>query len=239
MAEQSLRTRRKDSSGSGSNYEEADPEEVDHSEGLTAQHQQILEKAAISPVRIKLVRTIANAEDLPAELQRWGDRVLPAMEFTWQTVAGETVHQIRLNNPITGKDGNEIRYLFGCSVSGLIGVDPAFAAHQDDTRIPAMLVEGTKQFLAAASALEDGHPSAVPFGIPGCWGWSSDGEPCTDLRAMVLANRDVLVAYDADFQTNPNVFLAATRLKGYLEGEFLASVCSIPGNPRRGQRRTG
>ena len=49
MAERSLRTRRKDSSGSGSNYEEADPEEVDHSEGLTTQHRQTLEKAAISP----------------------------------------------------------------------------------------------------------------------------------------------------------------------------------------------
>ena len=75
--------------------------------------------------------------------------MLPAMEFTWQTVTGKTVHQIRLNNPITGKDGHEIRYLFGDGVSGLIGVDPAFADHQDDTRIPAMLVEGTKQFLAA------------------------------------------------------------------------------------------
>ena len=61
------------------------------------------------------------------------DRVLPAMEFTWKTVDGETVHQIRLNNPITGEDGHEIRYLFGDGVSGLIGVDPAFAAVQDDS----------------------------------------------------------------------------------------------------------
>ena len=210
---------------------------MDEAKGLTARHQKALEKAAISPGRIQLVRTITSEEDLPTELRRWGDRVLPAMEFTWKTVTGETLHQIRLNNPITGKDGNEIRYLFGDGVSGLIGVDPAFAEHQEDTRIPALLVEGTKQFMAAASALEDDHPSAVPFGIPGCWGWSSEGEPCTDLRAMALANRDVLVAYDADFLTNPMVFLAASRLKGYLEGEFLARSVRflvIPGGAKDG-----
>lgn len=204
---------------------------------LTARHHKTLEKAAISPNRIKLVRTVEREEDLSPELRRWGDRVLPAMEFTWKTVTGETVHQIRLNNPITGKDGHQIRYLFGDGVSGLIGVDPAFADHQDDTRIPAMLVEGTKQFLAAASALEDGHPSAIPFGMPGCWGWSSDEEPCDDLRAMALANRDVLVAFDADLQSNPMVFLAARRLEGYLEGEFLARSVRflvIPGGAKDG-----
>ena len=75
--------------------------------------------AAFSPNRIKLVRTVEREEDLSPELRRWGDRVLPAMEFTWKTVTGETLHQIRLNNPITGKDGHEIRYLFGDGVSGL------------------------------------------------------------------------------------------------------------------------
>ncbi len=213
----------------GSKYQQSTP--------LSKEHRQTLEKAGISETRIGKVTSITEASKLDPGLHRWGDRVLPVMQFLWHTVTGKRIPQIRLNDAITGKDGHEIRYLFPDGISGLIGVDQAFTAYQDDTRIPALFVEGTKQFLATASALEEDNPAAVPFGFPGCWGWSSKQEPCEDLLALVLQNRDVLVAFDADMATNPNVFQAARRLRDYLEGEFLARsvrFLAIPGGTKDG-----
>ena len=48
------------------------------------------------------------------------------------------------------------------------------------------------------------------FGMAGCWGWSHDGVPIQDLE--VADYRDVVIGFDADAQTNPDVYNAGVRL---------------------------
>ena len=187
---------------------------------LCDRHQQILRASAISDDRIRLWETISEATDLPPELVGWGDKAVPCMATTWRTVSGALVPQIRLDKEIPQKNGRSTRYLFPKDCGGIVGVDAAFCHHLDNITIPALLVEGTKQFQAAASTINPEHPFAVPFGIAGCWGWSKDFKPSADLLALPAENRDILVCFDADITTNWMVWEAARRLERYLLSEL-------------------
>ncbi|MCP9771657.1 DUF3854 domain-containing protein [Synechococcus sp. Tobar12-5m-g] len=119
----------------------------------------------------------------------------------------------------------------------MVAIAPGFGQHQRDARLPVLLVEGTKQLLAAASVLSGDDPIAVPFGVAGCWGWSSDEKPGDDLGYMALHGRDVVLAFDADVFTNYWVYRAAARLQDHLRSEFLCrsvSVLQIPSGGKDG-----
>ena len=91
-----------------------------------------------------------------------------------------------------------------------------------DPAVPLVIVEGTKQHLAAASALDGcSNPHAV-VGISGCRGWLSDGRPIPCLHSIPLDGRKVFIAFDADVVTNRDVWDAATELATTLTTEFLA-----------------
>lgn len=225
---------RKAGPGGGSKPKPEGPPPLDYSDDdggpLAPCHRRILEAAAISPDRIAQVRTARAVEDLPPGFESWGAKAVPAMVFTWTTTGGRTVHQIRVDVAIPRPNGKKARYLFAKGVGGCVGIDPKFQDFLDDTRIPALLVEGTKQFLAVSSLIDPSHPEAVPFGIPGCWGWSSRSNesdqsgPCDDLRAMALAGRDVLVCFDADLwppDGKHEVFDAAKQLREHLVDVFM------------------
>ncbi|MCP9912586.1 hypothetical protein KBZ07_04050, partial [Cyanobium sp. BA20m-14] len=136
---------------------------------LCARHREILAASAITDDRISLWETISEARDLPRELRSWGEKVLPCMGTVWRTVSGALVPQIRLDTPIVRKDGRPVRYLFPKGGGGIIGTDAAFERDWANTHIPALLVEGTKQFQGAASTINSEAPFAIPFGLPGCW----------------------------------------------------------------------
>ena len=85
-----------------------------------------------------------------------------------------------------------------------------------------MIVEGTKQHLAAASALDGSSNPYAVVGISGCRGWSKDGRPIPCLHGIPLTDRVVFLAFDADVNSNRNVHDAATQLADTLTTEFLA-----------------
>lgn len=206
---------------------------------LCVRHQQILRDSAITEDRFRLWETISEARDLPLELRSWGDKAVPCMATTWRTVSGALVPQIRLDKEILQKNGRPTRYLFPKDSGGIVGVDAAFSHHLDNITIPALLVEGTKQFHAAASTINSEHPFAVPFGIAGCWGWSKDFKPSADLLALPAENRDILVCFDADITTNWMVWDAARRLERYLLSEIGARSVRFLINPGTGGEKDG
>jgi P4 family phage/plasmid primase-like protien len=75
-----------------------------------------------------------------------------------------------------------------------------------------LIVEGTKGHLAAASWAGEG---IEVIGINGCWGWSAGNSTPHPAMARV-ADRSVVVAFDADVRTNPDVNMAAERLRAHL-----------------------
>ena len=206
---------------------------------LADHHKAILEASAITGERVKAWATLTKVEQLPEQLRSWGTKALPCMATEWLTVSGRRVPQIRLDTPITTKKGDRIRYLFPKGEGGIVGIDAAFERDWANVNVPMLLVEGTKQFQAAASVINPNHPIAIPFGIAGCWGWCHDFKPSADLRALPADGRDVLVAFDADVSTNWMVWEAARRLERYLKQELGARSVRFLENPGVGGDKDG
>ena len=206
---------------------------------LADRHRVILEASAITPERMALWRSVERPEELPAGLATWGKKAVPCMATEWRTISGRRVPQVRVDNPVPDKNGRPRRYLFEEDSGGIVGVDEAFEDRWADPNTPALLVEGTKQFQAAASTIPPAAPFAIPFGIAGCWGWSQEFKPSADLRAMPVEGRDVYVAFDADITTNWMVWEAARRLERYLTGELLARSVRFVINPGVGGAKDG
>jgi len=206
---------------------------------LCERHRQILLASAITEERISLWETVADPRDLPPALQSWGKKALPCMATTWLTVSGALVPQIRVDTPIPLKNGRPARYLFPKDSGGIVGTDAAFERDWGNAHVPMLMVEGTKQFQAAASTINPEVPFAIPFGLAGCWGWSSDLKPSADLLALPVEGRDVLVAFDADVASNWMVWEAARRLEKYLLGELMARSVRFLINPGTGGASDG
>jgi hypothetical protein len=77
-----------------------------------------------------------------------------------------------------------------------------------------LIVEGTKQYLAAVSAAPK---DLLVVGMAGCVGWSRDRMPNPHLEKLVVGVEDVIIAMDADVARNRMVWDAAKRLGEALE----------------------
>ncbi len=99
-----------------------------------------------------------------------------------------------------------------------------------DAQKPLVFVEGTKQYLAAVSALL-GDDSVAAIGMSGCWGWSHDKKLTPGLLDIPLEGRVVYLLLDADRTTNPHVFDAAAALAAQLttvRGVAAVRYASLP-----------
>jgi DNA polymerase I-like protein with 3'-5' exonuclease and polymerase domains len=104
--------------------------------------------------------------------------------------------------------------------------DLHFWVHRDaGADAPVLIVEGTKQSLAAMSYAD---PSYTIMGMPGCWGWSK-------VKLSRFKGRQVYLCLDADAATNLDVYEAGEKL-----GEKLARYgvtlryLRIPGSGSQG-----
>jgi Domain of unknown function (DUF3854) len=169
------------------------------------QHRGLLEAAAVS---IELaeragVRSAVKAEDLPpGQRLSWGNLV-PGLLFPWQ-LDGITEWQLRPDNP----PGDTPKYLFRLGAKRVM-----WQLHDPGTGL-VLLIEGTKQALAAATYAPEG---AAVYGLAGCWGWTR--QPLTFTKG-----RPVVVVFDGDVATNRDVWDAAAKLTEALR---LAGATSI------------
>lgn len=179
---------------------------------LADDHRDMLLDAAIDEQTITEagVYTAHQPADLPDELQGWGDQVIPALVFPHVGVNGDQAPQIRPDVP--PEDG--AKYLFPKGGGGVLSVHPSMRDRVTSATDPLVIVEGTKQHLAAVSALR--HERYACVGMFGCWGWSRDGKPIADLRSIPLHRRHVYLVLDADRATNPDVYQAAVSLSEFL-----------------------
>ena len=99
---------------------------------------------------------------------------------------------------------------------------------------PLLIVEGTRQFLATLTALDEADHQVV--GMAGCWGWSRDRMPSTDFHALHLDDREVFLAFDADITTNIDVWTAASRLRdaAKVAGTTRVAFIKIPASDKVG-----
>jgi hypothetical protein len=160
------------------------------------------------------LRSITAVDDLPEEFADYGEQAVPALLYPWTEPDGTVVHQLRVPDGRVKVDGRYAKYLWAAGKAAKLG-----AVRPDDTADRILIVEGTKQSLAAASYAPAG--TAV-YGIAGCRMWSSDGVPTPHLA--VADGREVYVILDADAASNPDVYNAGLSLAEALTDQGATSV---------------
>lgn len=181
---------------------------------LRPEHLLYLEAHAITAELIELsgAYSIDKTTDLPAGFSWYGEAALPAIAFLWRSPSlDEPVVQLRPDTPVV-IDDEDRKYLLA---KGAPSVLDAIRPEGDIV----LLVEGTKQHLAAASYAPDNF---AVFGLMGCDQWMDDGAPITDLA--VVEDKEVVVCLDADMASNLQVWTAASRLGDALRAEGATDV---------------
>ena len=161
------------------------------------------------------VRSISAVEELPEEFAHHGENALPALLYPWTEPDGTVRRQLRVpDGRIRDASGRPAKYLWGKDAAAKL-----WAARPVEGATRMLIVEGTKQTLAAASYAP---PDTAVYGIGGCRMWSEDGVPTPHLA--VAEDRDVFVILDADAASNLEVYNAGLSLLGALTDQGAASV---------------
>lgn len=180
---------------------------------LIPEHRDYLAAHAVDPeLATSLgVRSLTGRPDvatLGEPWQNWAN--FPALLFPWTGPDGRTEYQVRPDNPTEDRSGRPRKYVFR---SGMVPV--LWAVRPVEGAEKALIVEGTKQCLAAASYAP---PGVAVFGVAGCRGWMHEGAPIPDLT--VVGDLAVTVVFDVDAGGNLDVYTA---------GEGLAEACALFG----------
>ncbi len=195
-------------------------------------HAELLAASAIAPeVAIAAgIRSASRPSELPPEFAWLKDRGgLPALIFPWHRIDGESVNQLRPDKPVDFGEGDTRKYLWPKDAGSVLAVHPAMLGRVLDPAVPLVWVEGTKQYLAAVSALAAEEFAVV--GIAGCYGWMHEGKPVPDLDKIPWDGRLAYTAFDADVETKRGVWEAAALLDEGLRVRGARSVgyVKVPG----------
>ncbi|WP_100514868.1 phage/plasmid primase, P4 family [Mycobacteroides abscessus] len=186
-------------------------------EPLTEEHLAYLTDQGIDAEYLALphiaasLRSITDFDALP-EAFRWTvDRdSASGIVFGWGLDGA--VPQFRPDVPRLDVDGSPMapKYVFakGSSASVVLRSAPETA---EMVGIPLLLVEGTKQSLAAGSALRDQDVAVA--GMPGCHGFRQNKVVSPDLVALGKGKSEIIVVLDGDTRTNRAVYDAGIALK--------------------------
>lgn len=183
---------------------------------VTADHATFLTSQAITPevARAAGIYSVAGPDQLPEEFAYLADHT-PGIVFPWRTPDGETVPQYRPDTPIPDlRTGRPKKYVFPTGSGSNLGV---IRDNEDASLV--LVVEGTKQPLAAASYTSD----CSVYAVAGCRNWSNGGVPLPDLDDVV-EGKDVVVIFDADVSTNREVWEAGEKLARNLRYSDARSV---------------
>ena len=191
---------------------------------LTDTHASLLASQAIDPERASEfgIYSALSAEDLPADLAAY-TFAPPGLVYPLRSLNGDVTHQIRQDNPKVNADGEKTAKYLQPKGSGTIITVPQIMQKRVRTATTLLIVEGTKQTLAAALVCED-NPNVLVIGLQGAYGWKQERRLHKDLQSIINdgAIKQVEVLFDQDVSTNPNVWKAAKGL-----GENLNSVCGV------------
>ena len=195
---------------------------------LTEDHVAFLAAQAVDvELAVSLgVRSLVTREDNPQE-GVWGNWANhPAILFPWRNEAGDVEFQVRPDDPTADGRGRDRKYVFRREMTPILwAVRPVPSAER------IVIVEGTKQCLAAASYAP---PGVGVYGIAGCRMWQVDGRPIADL--VVANGREVVVILDADAAENADVYRAGIELSEALamEGATRVTFGRLPGGGKSG-----
>jgi DNA polymerase I len=204
------------------------PESITDSQLTTAHRDYLASQAIDVDLALSLgVRSLTSKDhvtELPEPFDSWAN--FPAILFPWVNLHGAVEFQIRPDTPTDDARGRPRKYVFRRDMSPVLwAVRPVPGAAR------VVIVEGTKQALAAASYAPAG--SGI-YAIAGCRNWQKDGIPIPDLA--VADGLDVVILLDADAAGNPDVYAAGMGLAEalLLEGAAKVSFARLPAAGKSG-----
>jgi|ADGO01.1.fsa_nt_gi hypothetical protein len=192
---------------------------------LTPAHRDYLAAHAIDPdfaltLPLGGVRSVYDPNELPDDWRAGGiGRRLPehgGILFPWVSVDGRVNVQLRPDDdkrPLD-EDGEPLKYIYQSGRPPVL-----WAARWVENPVGVLISEGSKQTVVAAQYAPEGW---AVLGMAGCWGFSHDDVPITDLEH--LTGLAVVVGLDADAGSNLGVWTAGNRLSAALKAERVKSV---------------
>lgn len=194
------------------------PGSEEEREALRPEHKGLIDGSAISSA-VSEQRGYESIET-KAELGRRGfsasQRRTPALFIPIWNVHGEMATcQIRPDQPrfINGKS---VKYETPKGSRIVVDVPPCVRERLKDPGQPLFITEGVRKADAAATA------GLCCIDILGVWNWRGTNEwggttALPDWELIALNGRTVYIVFDSDVMTKPQVHLALSRLKGFLE----------------------
>jgi hypothetical protein len=183
---------------------------------LNPNHEQILVKAGISRAQAEewgIYSCSTNDGLAGTDLDHPGNHGKTGLVFPLRRIDGSITYQMRVDDHLVDPDKGIRKYAQASGVGAIINV-PAMMADRVGVATKVLVVEGTKQTIAASLYAPEDY---LVFGIQGARNWSAEGVPLSVLCELVPPGSEVVLGFDADWQSNPDVWAAAKYLKGHLE----------------------
>ncbi len=135
----------------------------------------------------------------------------PALLVPMYSLGRELVnYQIRPDDPRLDGDGKPIKYETPLGSKLVLDCHPCNATKLMNPHEPLWITEGCRKADSGASR------GLVVISLQGVWGWMRDKAPHPDWAKIPLANRTVLLAFDADVVTKEPVQRALCALCEFL-----------------------
>ncbi|MEQ1633388.1 MAG: DUF3854 domain-containing protein [Planctomycetota bacterium] len=157
-------------------------------------------------------------------------RRVPALVIPLLDTRGQIAsYQIRPDHPRIA-NGKPLKYESPSGSKPVIDVPPAARAHIADPRVPLWITEGSKK--ADAACMRE----ICCIALIGVYGWRGKNEhggtaALGDWESIVLNEREVIIAFDSDVMTKPQVQQALRRLAEFLSTrKAKVRFCILPQN---------
>jgi hypothetical protein len=194
--------------------------------GLAERDAQTLIDRAVSPV----IAAMRGYRSITAEqAQECGfspSQARSGIEISRHNTQGivDDLPQLRPHEPRVNDKGKPVKYELPAGARHVLDVPPRSQPHITDITIPILITES----IIKADAIESAIPpdTYCVLDINGVYGWRSNGAPLTDFRDIrfcekkhgrIIRRRDVVLLFDSDTATNPDVATARYQLAQHLE----------------------
>jgi len=184
---------------------------------LSDSHRRQLEESAIAQevALARGYRTIRSRSEVPDVYANW-QRRLGLLVPTHSPDGKTSGYQLKPNKPIRRKNGSAPKYETPSGSRITLDVNPLMIDEVRGGDGDLWLTEGPKKVDALTSR---GLPTV---GIIGVWNFAQPGSrsriPLSCWNHVRLRGRRIIIVYDADARTNPDVQEALRRLVAMLEG---------------------
>jgi hypothetical protein len=198
---------------------------------LRPEHQELLRASAISPevAQARGYTSVTEQSVLKGKGFSKPQCRVPALLIPIHGTTGEVVgYECRPNTPRMTDAGRVLKYEKPAGCSNRLDVPPAVLPALRDPSVQLFITEGARKVDAAVTA------GLACVGLSGVYGWRyTDRDTGAkvalgDFEDVALNDREVVIAFDSDVMTKPEVRKALSRFRAFLESRGARTLVCVP-----------